>query len=31
MLRIWLFIHVPACCALLAALVTHVITVFLYW
>ena len=31
MLRIWLFIHVPVCCALLAALVTHVITVFLYW
>jgi hypothetical protein len=30
MLRIWLFIHVPVCCAL-AALVTHVITVFLYW
>jgi hypothetical protein len=31
MLRIWLFIHVPVCCALMAALVTHVITVFLYW
>jgi hypothetical protein len=31
MLRIWLFIHVPMCCALLAALLTHVITVFLYW
>ena len=31
MLRIWLFIHVPVCCALLAALVTHVLTVFLYW
>jgi hypothetical protein len=31
MLRIWLFIHVPVCCALLAALLTHVITVFLYW
>jgi hypothetical protein len=30
-LRIWLFIHVPVCCALLAALLTHVITVFLYW
>jgi hypothetical protein len=30
-LRIWLFIHVPVCCALLAALFTHVITVFLYW
>ena len=31
MLRVWLFIHVPVCCALLAALFTHVITVFLYW
>jgi hypothetical protein len=31
MLRIWLFIHVPVCCALLVALCTHVITVFLYW
>ena len=31
MLRIWLFVHVPMCCALLAALLTHVITVFLYW
>jgi hypothetical protein len=31
LLRIWLFLHVPLCCALLAALVIHVITVFLYW
>ena len=31
MLRIWLYIHVPVCCALLAALLTHVLTVFLYW
>jgi peptidoglycan/LPS O-acetylase OafA/YrhL len=30
-LRIWLFIHVPVCCALLVALCTHVLTVFLYW
>ncbi len=30
-LRIWLLIHVPVCCALLAALCTHVLTVFLYW
>ncbi len=30
-LRIWLFMHVPLCCALLAALVIHVVTVFLYW
>jgi hypothetical protein len=31
MLRIWLFMHVPLCCALLAALCIHVVTVFLYW
>jgi hypothetical protein len=31
LLRIWLFLHVPLCCALLAALCIHVITVFLYW
>jgi hypothetical protein len=31
LLRIWLYIHIPACCALLAALVAHVITVFIYW
>jgi len=31
MLRIWLFIHVPLCCALLAALGAHILTVFLYW
>jgi hypothetical protein len=31
MLRIWLFLHVPLCCALLAALCIHVVTVFLYW
>jgi hypothetical protein len=30
-LRIWLFLHVPMCCALLAALCIHVVTVFLYW
>jgi hypothetical protein len=29
-LRIWLWIHVPVCCALLAALVVHILTVFLY-
>jgi hypothetical protein len=31
LLRIWLFLHVPLCCALLAALCIHIITVFLYW
>jgi hypothetical protein len=31
LLRIWLFLHVPLCCALLAALCIHVISVFLYW
>ncbi len=31
LLRIWLFMHVPLCCALLAALCIHVVTVFLYW
>ena len=30
-LRIWLFLHVPLCCALLAALCIHIVTVFLYW
>jgi hypothetical protein len=29
-LRIWLWIHVPVCCALLAALIVHILTVFLY-
>jgi len=31
LLRIWLFLHVPMCCALLAALLIHIVTVFLYW
>jgi hypothetical protein len=31
LLRIWLFLHVPMCCALLAALCIHIVTVFLYW
>ncbi len=30
-MQIWLFVHVPLTVALLAALVVHVITVFLYW
>jgi len=31
LLRIWLFLHVPMCCALLAALFIHIVAVFLYW
>lgn len=31
LLRGWLYVHVPLCCALLAALVAHVTSVFLYW
>ena len=30
-LEIWLYVHVPLSFALLAALVTHVLVVFLYW
>lgn len=30
-LKIWLFVHVPISFALLAALITHIIVVFLYW
>jgi hypothetical protein len=31
LLEIWLFIHIPATIALLAALTAHVISVFYYW
>ena len=31
MLEAWLFIHIPATFALLAALVAHIVSVFLYW
>ena len=31
LLRVWLFLHVPMCCALLAALSIHIVSVFLYW
>ncbi len=31
LLRIWLYVHVPLCCAMLSALCIHVFTVFLYW
>jgi hypothetical protein len=30
-LDIWLYLHVPLACALLAALIAHIIVVFLYW
>lgn len=31
MLEVWLFIHIPATIALLAALTAHIISVFYYW
>ena len=31
MVEVWLFIHIPATIALLAALLAHVISVFYYW
>lgn len=31
MLEVWLFVHIPATIALLAALTAHVISVFYYW
>lgn len=31
MLEVWLFLHVPLSFALLAALLVHVLTVFIYW
>ena len=31
MLEAWLFVHVPATFALLAALTVHIVSVFLYW
>jgi len=31
LLEVWLFIHIPATIALLAALLAHVISVFYYW
>ena len=30
-LNIWLYLHVPLTIALLAALVVHIVSVFLYW
>ncbi|HEX3888291.1 MAG TPA: hypothetical protein VHW05_12395 [Phenylobacterium sp.] len=31
LLEAWLFVHIPATFALLAALVAHIVSVFLYW
>jgi hypothetical protein len=31
LLRVWLYVHVPLACALLAALLVHIVSVFLYW
>ncbi len=30
-LDVWLYLHVPATFALLAALIAHILVVFLYW
>jgi hypothetical protein len=31
LLSLWLYFHVPISFALLAALITHIVTVFFYW
>ncbi|HEX7852924.1 MAG TPA: hypothetical protein VF503_04435 [Sphingobium sp.] len=31
MLEVWLYVHVPATIALLAALIAHIVSVFFYW
>jgi hypothetical protein len=31
LLEIWLYVHVPATIALIAALVAHIVAVFFYW
>jgi hypothetical protein len=31
MLRVWLYVHVPLAVACLAALIAHIVSVFLYW
>ena len=31
LLEIWLYVHVPATFALLAALTAHIVSVFFYW
>jgi hypothetical protein len=30
-LEVWLYVHVPLTAALLVALATHILSVFLYW
>ena len=30
-LRVWLYVHVPIAVACLAALIAHIVSVFLYW
>jgi hypothetical protein len=30
-LRLWLYIHVPLTFALLAALIVHIMSTFMYW
>jgi hypothetical protein len=30
-LRLWLYVHVPLTLALLAALIAHILTTFMYW
>lgn len=30
-MKYWLLLHIPLACALLAAVLVHVITVFFYW
>ena len=31
LLEVWLYVHIPATIALLAALTAHIISVFYYW
>lgn len=31
LMKCWLFLHIPIACALLAAVLVHVISVFFYW
>ena len=31
LLEVWLYVHVPATFALIAALIAHIVSVFFYW